>query len=200
MCPLKKKAISINDNDKDYNIEEIVNTFFNIHLMIDAQLTNYLMFYFVRHNYNKDWGKGYEFVEYFLQDEKFERKTKIFTAIISKNFPKYKKILSKKNFDDIRHLRNRIAHSVTEYEIDSNDSSQNKLKIKYLKTGGLISEYLTCDHISDVTNNIGAEILAILNKEVKKMINQSESREKKVFARGHKSRKSYRSGENGKQQ
>jgi hypothetical protein len=150
------------------NLERIVDNFLHLYFRLDILVTDFLASYFIENNFKKNGDKRKEFIECFLENERFVKNTEILTRIISKKYPQYTDTIKKEYFDRIRILRNNIAHSLVDFEINSSDYSQSIVKIHKFKKGEIESEELSFKNICD-TNEICFDVLLILDLEVKKL-------------------------------
>jgi hypothetical protein len=158
------------------DIESTVELFTQNYFFLDALITDFISIYMIESDCSKNGKKRHEFIELFLDNESSKRKTDILLKIINKKFPQHKKIIKEKDFDFIRKMRNKIAHSVLNYEINPNDYSSSKIKLHGFDKGEMVSSQYDYNEIMKAISSC-IMISIALDAEKKQMCESRWSQE-----------------------
>lgn len=164
------------EKDKKQIIEEIVDAFMKSFIYLETGIDDFITYYIIEYDISKDGDRREMFHECFLKNLSFIRKQETLIKVIKKSFPQFATLISNKNLNTIRELRNRIAHSFIDVKIDDADFQGSLLVFeKSLFSKNLYKDY-TYRAVSDAAK-LCLKIVKTLLSELKRMRESNASHE-----------------------
>lgn len=142
-------AVFYNQSMKD-NIEGLAEIFLKMFFFLDVVISDFLSYHLIVYDNSKESDRRNELCEHFIEHITFGRKAEILIKVLEKHYPELNEAIPKNKLSYITKTRNKLAHSLLDYEKES-DSKRSRINLHSFKKGEIIPDTLTYKELDKAT-------------------------------------------------